>query len=104
LTPETTYLVMWKNILPHVHGWMIFMDEIVDDKWQQMNFFMNVGNKCFFVKIEQKKQDRKNLCWFILKNPSHEMFKSYFNYYFIFLNTKHIYSSFVASKPYRVWN
>jgi hypothetical protein len=20
LTPETTYLVMWKNILPHVHG------------------------------------------------------------------------------------
>jgi hypothetical protein len=50
---------MWKNILPHIHGWMIFMDENVNDKWQQMIFFMNVGNKFFFAKIEQKKQDGK---------------------------------------------
>jgi hypothetical protein len=81
---------------------MIFMDENVDEKSQRMNFFMNVDNKCFFAKTKQNKQDEKNLCWFILKNPLHEMFESYFNSYFIFLNTKYIYSIFVASKPYRV--
>ncbi len=27
--------------------------------------FMNVGNKFFFVKIEQKKHDGRNLAWFI---------------------------------------
>jgi hypothetical protein len=41
------------------------MDENVFDKLQWMNFFMNVGNKFFFVKIERKKHDGRNLAWFI---------------------------------------
>jgi hypothetical protein len=67
LTHGTEYLVMWKNILPHVHGWMIFMHENLDYKWKLMNFFMNIGNKCFLQKTKQKKQDGKKLCWFVLK-------------------------------------
>jgi hypothetical protein len=31
------------------------MDENVDEKFQWMNFFMNIGNKLFFAKNEQKK-------------------------------------------------
>jgi hypothetical protein len=27
LTCRIEFLLTWKNILPHVHGWMIFMDE-----------------------------------------------------------------------------
>ncbi len=27
------------------HRWMIFMDENGDEKWQWMNFFMNICNK-----------------------------------------------------------
>jgi hypothetical protein len=41
------------------------MDEIMDDKLQWMNFFMNIGNKFFFAKTEQKKRDGRNLAWFI---------------------------------------
>jgi hypothetical protein len=33
----------------------MFMDENVDEKIKWMNFFMNIGNKLFFAKIEQKK-------------------------------------------------
>jgi hypothetical protein len=54
------------------------MDGNVDDKLQWMNFFLNVGNKLFFAKIEQKKQDGRNLAWFIFFKLSHEMLKSYF--------------------------
>jgi hypothetical protein len=32
LMPRTKYLTTLKNILPHVHGWTIFMDENVDEK------------------------------------------------------------------------
>ncbi len=46
---------------------------------------MNVGNIHFFVKIEQKKKGGKHLCWFILKFLTHEMLKSYFKSYFVFL-------------------
>ncbi len=62
LTRMTKYLLMWENILPCVHGWMIFMDENMDELyfecWQQM---------LFLWKIEQKKQGRNNLCWFLSK-------------------------------------
>ncbi len=54
------------------------MDGNVDDKLQWMNFFLNVGNKLFFAKIEQKKQDGRNLACFIFLKLSHEMLKSYF--------------------------
>jgi hypothetical protein len=39
---------------------MIFMDEILDDKWKWMNFFMNIGKILFLQKTKQKKQDGKN--------------------------------------------
>jgi hypothetical protein len=32
LTHGIEYLVMCRNILPRIHGWMIFMDENVDEK------------------------------------------------------------------------
>jgi hypothetical protein len=37
---------VWRNILPHVHGWIIFMDESMDEK--RMNFILNIGNKGYF--------------------------------------------------------
>jgi len=55
-------------------------NEFFHEHWQQI----------FLVKTNQKKQDGKNLCWFILKSSSHEMLKSYFNYYFLFVNTKYL--------------
>ncbi len=41
------------------HGWMIFMDENVDEKWQWMNFFMNIHNKFCFVKKYTKEIGHK---------------------------------------------
>jgi hypothetical protein len=36
-------------------SWMIdFLDENGDEKLQWMNFFMNIGNKLFFVKTNFK--------------------------------------------------
>jgi hypothetical protein len=32
LTPRIEYLVMWRNILPCVHGLLIFVDESGDEK------------------------------------------------------------------------
>ncbi len=32
LTCKTKYWLTWKNILPRVHGWMIFIDENMDKK------------------------------------------------------------------------
>jgi hypothetical protein len=64
------YFMMWKNILPHDHGWMIFMDENVDDKWKWMKFFMNVGNIVFWWKIEQKNRMEKTMLVYFEKfNP-----------------------------------
>jgi hypothetical protein len=34
---------MCRNILPHVHGLMIFIDEVWMKKW--VNFILNVGKK-----------------------------------------------------------
>lgn len=39
LTPRKFFLMMWKNIFSHVHGWMIFINENVNDKLQWMKFF-----------------------------------------------------------------
>jgi hypothetical protein len=34
LTFRIKYLVTWRNVLPHVHGYMVFMDENMDEiKW-----------------------------------------------------------------------
>jgi hypothetical protein len=44
------------------------MDDFFHECWPQM----------FLQKIKQKKQDGKKLCWFVLKNWTHEMLKSYF--------------------------
>ncbi len=51
---HTKYLMTWKNILSCVRGWMIFMDENVNDNWKWMNFFMNVINNFFWWKTKQK--------------------------------------------------
>jgi len=48
LTHKKKYLLTWKNILPHVHGWMIFMDEKMD------YFILNVGTKRYFCKLLNK--------------------------------------------------
>jgi hypothetical protein len=40
LMPRTKYLVTSKNILPHVHGWTIFMDENVDRIWFNLKIYM----------------------------------------------------------------
>ncbi len=37
---------------------MIFINENVNNKLQWMNFFINIGNKFFFAKIEKKKRNR----------------------------------------------
>jgi hypothetical protein len=62
LTCRTKHLLTCKNILSHVHGWMIFMDEKMDEIyfkcWQQM---------LFLRKIEKKKQSWNNFCWFLSK-------------------------------------
>jgi hypothetical protein len=48
------------------------MDELFHEHWQQL----------FFLQItKQKKQDGKKLCWFVLKNWTHEILKSYFRVY-----------------------
>jgi hypothetical protein len=41
------------------------VDENGDEKLQWLNFFMNIGNKLFFVKTKQKKHDGRNLTWSI---------------------------------------
>jgi hypothetical protein len=38
LTRKTKSLLKWKNILPHVHGRMIFMDESMDVKMDELYF------------------------------------------------------------------
>ncbi len=61
LTHGIKYLVMWKNILPCVHGWKIFKDENLDDKWKWTNFFMNVSNIYFFKeKFNKRNKVEKN--------------------------------------------
>ncbi len=59
------------------------MDENVNKK--NIIFFYECWQHTFFLqKIEKKKQGGKNICWFILKTSTHEMFKSHFKLYFIF--------------------
>jgi hypothetical protein len=71
LTRRTKSLLMRKNILPCVHGWMIFMDKI----W--MNFILNVANKCFFAK-NWTKNKVETIVSFFQKKSTNEMFKSQF--------------------------
>jgi hypothetical protein len=53
LTHGTEYLVMWRNILPHVKDeWYSWMKNGWKIEW--MNFQMNVGNKIVFVKTWTK--------------------------------------------------
>jgi hypothetical protein len=54
------------------------MDELFYERWQ---------HTICLQKIEQKRSGT-NLCWFIFKNSTHGMFKSYF----IFFNMKYIQS------------
>ncbi len=78
---EYSTICSWMNdIYGWKCGWKMTTNEFFHEHWQQI----------FFVKTNQKKQDGKNLCWFILKSSSHEMLKSYFNYYFLFVNTKYL--------------
>ncbi len=42
-----------------------WMNDIYDEN--KMDFFMNIGNKSFLWKIEQKKHGENNLSWFISK-------------------------------------
>jgi hypothetical protein len=46
-----------------------------DNRWTSSWTFAT----SFVLQIEQKKQDTKNLCQFIVNNWSHEMFKLYLN-------------------------
>jgi len=66
LTHGIEYFVMQRNILPHVHRWMIFVDENVDDKWKMDELFHECWQQIFLCKTEQK--NGKKLCWFVLKN------------------------------------
>jgi len=68
------YNIVWHGgIVCHVSmdEWYLWMK-----MW--MNFFMNVGNIFFLCKTKQKKKDGNFLCWFIFKNSTNEMLKSYF--------------------------
>ncbi len=38
---------------------MMFMDENVDEKWEWMNFFMNVGKKKLGEKLNKKNKMEK---------------------------------------------
>jgi hypothetical protein len=67
------FLLMWKDILPCVHGWMIFMDE------KRMNIILNVGNTCYFCKNLNKRNRVKTIyVGFFQNNSTNEMFKSHF--------------------------
>ncbi len=57
-----------KDIQRWNFGWQMKMDERFHECWQHI----------FLWKTKQKKKDGKKLCWFILKNLTHEMLKSYF--------------------------
>jgi len=83
--------IFWKYYLTHgieyfamcswmkdIYGWKMKMDELFNDCWQYT---------ICLQKIEQKKSGT-NLCWFLLKNSTHEMLKSYF----IFFNMMYIQS------------
>jgi hypothetical protein len=47
-----------------------------DSAW---TFSWTLTTSFVLQKTEQKKQDIRNLCWFIMNNPSHEMLKLYMN-------------------------
>ncbi len=67
---------MWMNLLPRVHGWMIFMDEIMDETW--INFIMNVANKRYFCeKLNKRNKVETIYVGFFQNNLTHEMFKSH---------------------------
>jgi hypothetical protein len=67
--------------MPHGHGWMIFMDENMDET-KCMNFILNVGNKCNFCR---KKMVETIHVGSFKNNLTHEMFLSHTSKsYFIF--------------------
>jgi hypothetical protein len=79
VTPRIKYLVMWKNIFPRLmdeqYLWMN-MDLKNDNGWM---FSWTFTTSFVLQKTKQKKHDTRNLCWFIVNNPSHEMLKLYLN-------------------------
>ncbi len=54
---------MWKNILPHVHGWMIIMDE--NDWW---NILMDEQYKWMGTKMDEKPKYKNKIKW--MKNSN----------------------------------
>jgi hypothetical protein len=64
---------MWKNILPCVHGWMIFMDE--KNGW--ILFWMLAIN-VIFQKNEQKNKVETIYVGFFQHKSTNEMLKSQF--------------------------
>ncbi len=96
ITPRIKYLVTWKNIFPHVTDeWYLWMKMWMknDNGW---TFSWTFTTNFVLQKTEQKKQDIRNLCWFIVNNSSHEMLKLYW------INIS--YSNFATFKPYKIWN
>jgi hypothetical protein len=107
LLTSTKYL---ENILWHMgqnirwHGKIlchVFMDE--QYLWMKMwrtnengwKFSLTLANFFFGEKLNKNKNGKK-LCWFILKNSTHEMLKSYLKAYFILAWI------FPASKSYKI--
>jgi hypothetical protein len=83
---------MRKNILSHGHGWMRFMDENINAKWQWMNFSWTFAIGYIPNKIQKK---YVSLLWTI-----HRMLKLHLNFKSHYYQ---VYSDFVESKPYKIW-
>jgi hypothetical protein len=84
ITPRMEYLVMWKSFFPCVMDeWYLWMKMGMKNE-NGRNFSWTFATSFILQKIDQKKHGTRNLCWFIVNNPSHGMFKLHLNQYFIF--------------------
>ncbi len=83
-------MVTWKNILPRVHGWIIFMDENVCDNENGWTFSWTLATSVFWQKLNKRNNIGRNYVGLFIKNCHMKCWNHISTSTSYFHNTKYI--------------